>query len=894
MMNRKRVFWATTALFTGLLVAGGASAQSSGTTATELGDVVVTGARGPVTGGSIVAESVAKTRSSITQEFIATQVAGQTILQSLNMVPGLNFVNADPYGNSGGNIRLRGFDGPRVSVTFDGMPLNDTGNYSAYTNQQLDSELIASASVNQGSTDVDSPTASATGGTINYRSVNPLDDAGLEILSSIGDDHYGRVFLRADTGAFGPWGTTAYGAVSYTQYDKFKGPGSLEKTQFNGKLYQDLGGDGNFASLAAHWNENRNSSYNNLMTQAQFDAGVFPENDVACLAPVGVNGTVQDENTQSTRFTSDGTVLTGSCTNNFEARNNPSNTGNIRGQFSYGLRDNLRLTIDPSFQYTIANGGGYTLFSERDDRLDQNRANNNSATSVVAISNAQCATPAFQATGTDLNGDGDSCDNVGLYTPSNTNTHRYGLSSSLIWNITDTQLLRAAYTFDYGRHRQTGEATRFTASGEPVNVFAGQERWGDEDARIVGRDGSILRTRDRFSIAQLNQFALEYVGKFLDESLTVNLGVRAPFFERELNQYCFSQNGSSTVRCTTETPSATLTNGNVTFASTGTTPYIPPYATTLKYDDVLPNAGVAYRFGGGSSVYASYAEGLSVPRTDNLYQPVRNATDNSIDFTTVQPETTKAYDIGYRFRNSRTIASIAVWYIDFQNRIVSSQDNDINSPTFGFSVDRNVGAVKQQGVDAQLGYVINDQFTINTSVSYNDSELQEDLFLGNFNCLSTTQVAGTTPVCPTAPAAGTQIPTFLSTKGKKVVETPDWTFSARVDWDPTADWHVGLQGKYVGERFATDVNDEVSDSYIVADLDVRYDLTDTFGIRDAYLQLNVSNLFDEEYLGNISTGNNGFASVISADPRVPARAGQARTYSLGSPRTAQLTLGVRF
>ena len=50
MTNRKRVFWATTALFSGLLVAGAASAQSTGTNAaeaSELDEVVVTGVRGP-------------------------------------------------------------------------------------------------------------------------------------------------------------------------------------------------------------------------------------------------------------------------------------------------------------------------------------------------------------------------------------------------------------------------------------------------------------------------------------------------------------------------------------------------------------------------------------------------------------------------------------------------------------------------------------------------------------------------------------------------------------------------------------------------------------------------------------------------------------------------------
>lgn len=913
MTNRKRVFWATTALFSGLLVAGAASAQSSGTVATEgateLDTVVVTGSRTPSIDGAIIAQSVPKTRSSISQEFISTQTSGQTILQTLNMVPGLNFVNSDPYGNSGGNIRLRGFDGNRVSLTFDGMPLNDTGNYAVYTNQQLDSELIERASVNQGTTDVDSPTASATGGTISFLSARPLQRPGLQFNTSIGDNNFGRVFMRGDTGAFGPWGTTAYATASYTNYSKFRGPGELEKIQFNGKLYQDLGGNGNFASIAGHYNRNRNAAYFNNYTLANFASGVEPlENDIACVRPVGVEGVIQDENTQSTRILSDGSVALGNCGSAINLRTNPSDTANIRGQFSYALTNNLRFTFDPSYQYVLATGGTmHSLLSERDDRLDQSSANNNSSAtgSLGNINAAQCLNATFRATGRDLNGDGDTCDNVHVYAPSVTNTNRFGISSSLIWDLNEDHRIRAAYSLDYGRHRQTGEGSFIGRDAKPADPFSTR---GDRDAQpVTGLDGSVYRFRDRFSIAELQQVAVEYVGDFLDNSLTVNVGVRAPFFKRELNQYCYSQNGTSTVRCTTETAFTTIPgrtptspgNGNVYFQSTGTTQWIAPYSAELKYDAVLPNVGAVYRFGEGHSVYASYAEGLSVPRTDNLYQPVRNAA-GGLDFTAVEPETTKAYDLGYRFRSSRLIAQAAFWYIEFENRIVNSLDNDPDSPTFGFTIDRNVGAVKQAGFDGQLGYIFSDTFALNLSASYNESELQDNLLIGNFACTSANQVVGSTPVCPAGTPAdpALNIPLYLQTKGKTLVETPDWTFSARGDWDVTENLSVGLQAKYVGERFATDVNDEVSDSYVVADLDMRYDLTDTFGIRGAYVQVNVNNLFDEDYLGNISTGNNGLSAVVTTDPRVPAgtanRGGQARTYSLGSPRTAQITLGMKF
>ncbi|WP_372706644.1 TonB-dependent receptor [Brevundimonas sp.] len=872
MMNRKRAFWATTALFTGLLVAGTASAQSSGTVATEateLDSVTVTGSRGPATtDGSIIAETIAKTRSTITQEFISTQSPGQSILQSLNLVPGLTFTNADPFGNSGGSLRLRGFDGNRISLTFDGVPLNDTGNYAIFSNQQLDPELIERASVNQGSTDVDSPTASATGGTINYSVARPLEEAGIQVGAAVGDFEYGRFFIKADTGAFGPWGTTAYATYSYTNYNKFKGPGELQKQQVNGRLFQNMG-DGDFASLSYNFNRNRNAFYNNFINQAQFASGNFLENDQACFRPTGVNGTAQNELTQSTRVLSDGSILAGSCTNYFALRNNPSNTGNIRGAFSYGITDNLRFTFDPSYQFVMATGGGFTAMSERDDRLDLGGL-----------------------IGTDINRDGDTLDTVTTYTPSLTNTNRYGVLSSLIWDANDDHRFRVAYSYDYGRHRQTGEAIRTDRFANPLNVFGGSKNWGLPGERIFAFNGqSFFRTRDRASIAELNQISAEWRGQFLDDSLTIQLGARAPYFRRELNQNCFSQNGSSAVLCTAQTPNAPLANGNVTFGVSATQ-FIAPYQAELEYDAVLPSGGVTWRFAESQTVYVSYAESLSAPRTDNLYQPVRNAS-NQIDFSEVQPETTKAYDLGYRFNNGDIIASAAVWYNQYSNRIVSSFDADPASPFFGQSIDRNVGEVELMGFDGAIGWQASDRLSLYVSAAYNESEIKDDLRLGNFSCTTASQRPGSIPACPVAPAS-LLIPTFLPTAGKELVETPDWTFAARADYDVSENLSVGLQAKYVGERFSTDVNDEIFDAYTVVDFDARYDLTEALNIKDAFVQLNVTNLLEEEYQANISTGTNALAVAQSADPRVTNRSGTVRTASVGAPRTWLISIGTRF
>ncbi|HYE42128.1 MAG TPA: TonB-dependent receptor [Caulobacteraceae bacterium] len=856
-MNFKRLVWATTALTGGLLLATQASAQSSGTQAqesTEVEEVVVTASRGlPTIDGAIAAEQAPKSRSTVTQEFIATQTPGQSILQTINLVPGVNYTNNDAYGSSGGNLRMRGFDGNRVSLTFDGIPLNDTGNYAIYGNQQMDPELIERATVNLGTTDVDSPTASATGGTVNYLTLRPSQDFGVMLQGSAGENNYGRIFGLVNTGALaGVEDLSAWFSASYTGYDKFKGPGNLQKKQFNGRVFYDLGG-GDFVSLAAHWNENRNDFYRNP-TLAQWKADPDLENFSTCVRDTTPDAAGRtDDDSGSSSNPND----PASCTSYYALRINPSDTGNVRAQFRKSLSDSLIFTFDPYYQYTLANGGGTTSVEETDSRLR--------GLSGLA--------------GVDLNGDGDIVDKVRLYTPNTTNTNRVGLTSSLIWDVNDNHRLRFAYTWDHGKHRQTGEYAFLSPDGNPINVFGGKPGVGG--GAVLTADGAYLQGRDRASVAELNQYSVEYRGQFMEERMTLALGLRAPFFKRELNQYCWSRDGSSSVWCTdgAGTPVANVT-GNVTFPG-ASGQYIAPYSREVEFDDVLPNAGLTYRLSDNHVVYVSYAEGLSAPRTDNLYT-IGRADDpdgagplqGEILNLDVEAEKTESFDLGYRYQGENLIASTAIWTTDYSNRIVSSYDDEIG----GF-VDRNVGAVEMWGVDGQLGWQVTEAFSLYGSASYIDSELQENIALQAYDPDGS---AG-----PLAP-----VPGVLPTKGKELVETPEWQFAARAYYD-TEWFSLGAQAKYVGERWSTDVNDEQTDSYVTVDAEARFKL-DNLGYEGSYVQLNVINLFDEEYLGSISSRENAVAYAPYAGYPGQLKSASAPSYSVGAPRTVTLTLRARF
>ena len=65
-------------------------------------------------------------------------------------------------------------------------------------------------------------------------------------------------------------------------------------------------------------------------------------------------------------------------------------------------------------------------------------------------------------------------DSVALYTPNNTNTHRYGINSSLIYDLNADHHFRLAYSLDYARHRQTAEFSPYDNNLNPLNVFGGK------------------------------------------------------------------------------------------------------------------------------------------------------------------------------------------------------------------------------------------------------------------------------------------------------------------------------------------------------------------------------------------------------------------------------------
>ena len=880
-----------------------AFAQSTGSQEFEK-DIVVTGTKGPQQVAGISSPDTPKAKAVLTQENIARAAPGQTVLDTINQIPGVSFQNNDAYGSSGGTLNIRGFDSTRISLTFDGVPLNDSGNYAIFSNQQIDPELIEQVNVNLGTTDVDSPTASAVGGTVNLRTRTPSHDFHVMGSGSIGEWNFYRVFAMVETGDLTSSGTRAWFSASKTRNNvPYNGYGKINKQQYNGKIYQPLGGN-DFIAIAGHYNQNRNNFFGSLPLRN--DTTLTPTSTTPRV--VGPNNINRYPILKEERFyttlnvpcsldtpqagvvdtTAPAPTNKASCGTEFDRRYNPSNTGNVRVTSRFTLSDSLVLTVDPSYQYVKANGGGTVTGREQARVIGAN-----TYTGFIGGS---------YYFNKDLNGDGDLLDTVTVLAPSQTKTHRIGVIAGLKWTLDANNTVRLAYSYDRAKHRQTGETGLLSLDGEPLDVFP-------VNRGLTTSDGFILQKRDRLSFAILQQVSAEYTGKFAGGDLIVNVGVRAPFFKRNLTNYCFTTSAGGFLDCFGQ--NATL-NANYAAANpysfnsstNAVTGFAVPQQRVFNYHKILPNIGMVYHIGGDVSVFGNYSKGLSVPGTDSLY--------NAFYFplgtpqATPAPETTDNFDGGLRYRSGKVQGEFSVFFNQFHNRLATAYDPELDQ-----NVYRNLGNVKKYGFDGYLAVQPDQHLDLYVSVSWLDSKIHDNIEVGK-------NTDGT--------------PIVALTAGKRESGAATYTFGIglRGHFGP---FDLGFNAKRTGPRYIYDTNlatftgtyvangakacpttpasctiavvpsptqiantreiyGDKAPAYWLVNLDARLKLG-WMGLNDdTYLQLNVYNLFDSFYVGGFGGGliqANTFTRTTGL-----ASYGNPGFVQIGAPRTVSGTLVVKF
>ena len=337
---------------------------------------------------------------------------------------------------------------------------------------------------------------------------------------------------------------------------------------------------------------------------------------------------------------------------------------------------------------------------------------------------------------------------------------------------------------------------------------------------------------------------------------------------------------------------------NATTGAISVTGWAPPQNRVLNYKKVLPNVGFVFDLTDNLSAFGNFSQGLSVPGTDNLYNAFFFPAGTARAKPT--PEKTDNFDAGLRFRSGKIQAQVSGYYNQFQDRLASAYDPEINQTVY-----RNLGNVKKYGIDGSIAFQPVDQLTFYAFGGVMKSEIRDNIAVGENSDGS---------------------PIFALTAGKREAGAPKYTlgFNATAEFGPVS---LGITTKRTGERFIYDTNEAVftgtlnasgakacasatacvtptaavarsqvynatAPAYWLVNLDARVKLGFLGLNDDTFLQLNVYNLFDQFYVGGFG-GNLNQSQSFNATTGVSTY-GSVPNVQIGAPRTVSGTLVIKF
>jgi iron complex outermembrane receptor protein len=121
-------------------------------------------------------------------------------------------------------------------------------------------------------------------------------------------------------------------------------------------------------------------------------------------------------------------------------------------------------------------------------------------------------------------------------------------------------------------------------------------------------------------------------------------------------------------------------------------------------------------------------------------------------------------------------------------------------------------------------------------------------------------------------------------------DTPEWMYAASVQY-ASGPYLAALSGKYTGKRYTTLVNDEYLDAYTVFDLNAGYRFENGTFFKSPTVRLNVSNLFNKNYL--IANSGSG-SSITTSTTAASTQGGGIPSYYVGAPRFVSMSFSTDF
>ena len=786
----------------------------------------------------IVTAKATRSATAIPQSEIQKILPGVSPLKAIQTLPGVLYITADPWGNNEQNaqIFIHGFNFQQLGYTMDGIPLGDQnyGNYNGLSPQRaVISENVGRVVVTTGAGDLATPSTSNLGGTVETFSIDPARERGAQVNTTLGSYNTSRIYVRLDSGQFGPNGeNSAYISGVHQNQRAWDFNGYQRGWQANAKfVHDDATGK---LTLFGDYSDKK---------EPNEDATVF------FVPSAGGTATAAQLYTPYIRpfFYPD---LAGIRSNLNAFGNTPASNGNnYRNYYSDAQRTDFlgyaRYDAHLSDKISWSNTG---YFHHNDGAgvvagplgqsitviqayLDPNysatspcRFGSNSNGVYPAACTTQTAAQAAATGNALLAATGGS----GLVTRTTEyRIDRYGVISNLHLDL-------GAHKIELGGWFEHNSATQY-------------RRWYALDITKPQDATPYIRPLDRAQPlftqyqgeARVNVLQLHAQDSWqLTPKLLIEAGVKTSAQWAD-GYYVVQPKIGSLSGLTGNLPSGRI--------------------NTLNW--FLPSVGATYDFNGHEQLYVSAQKNLRQfmdYEGGGSLSPWFTGSQAAFDAVKAQgrPETSYTYEGGLRTRRSfdgfvsAFEAQVNYYHVVFNDRqlAISTNPGGIagGAITGGTAILVNVGTVHTDGVDAAFTLHFGRAFSFYNATSYNSSTYLSDYSstASGIGAATGTCIGGFLVVAGTVPTCGKQVPGSPKWMNKTVASLTVGPFDAQVT------------GDYVGKRFATFSNDTSVGSYFLAAARVAFRLPESVAQgHKAELSLNVTNLGDVTGVSTISIGS---------------------------------------
>ena len=361
--------------------------------------------------------------------------------------------------------------------------------------------------------------------------------------------------------------------------------------------------------------------------------------------------------------------------------------------------------------------------------------------------------------------------------------------------------------------------------------------------RFYGEPSSAGPTRD-FTELLTGSFRTDWEYDFDTESVVFHLQDTWSLNDKLRLNFGFRSVHAENTAHTVAAASASLVKNGTIEADE---PFLPQVGFNYSVSDDVEWFGSAAR-----NVRAFASSGTSGPFSTTAagFEAIRDV---------LEPETSNNYETGLRFRGAAFEALVALYHVDFKDRLVGINTGPgiIGNP----SVLANVGSVTTNGAEAALTWRPMTSLTWFTSLAWNDSEYDD-----NYTTIS-----------------GAGVPRVVEVKGKQVTDTPEILLKSELTYDNGA-FFASANVNYTDERFYTYLNQGSVDAYTLVNLAAGYRFRGFGAFDELSIQLDATNVTDKQYFSTIDS--NGFTET---DPN-----GTWQSLLLGAPRQFFLSAKAKF